>query len=97
MKISLIILISCFMAIQNLSLGKVSIAYETRNFASEIQIDRTVQRLAMSWDLETKKRAKITFALNHARALIESLRFESEKASKTILQKANPEFQLFIG
>ena len=85
------------MAIQNLSLGKVSIAYETRNFASEIQIDRTVQRLAMSWDLETKKRAKITFALNHARALIESLRFESEKASKTILQKANPEFQLFIG
>ena len=67
MKFFLIILIACFTANQNFSFGKVSIAYETKNSASEIQIDRTFQHLAMSWDLEKNKRVKITFELSNER------------------------------
>ncbi|MBH95649.1 MAG: hypothetical protein CMD87_00105 [Gammaproteobacteria bacterium] len=97
MKTFLIIFMACFAAHPNSLFGKVSFAFEKRNSASEIQIERNGERLSMAWELKKNKRAKITFGLRSSDALIESLRFESGKASKTILQRANPDFQLFIG
>jgi len=97
MKTFLIIFMACFAAYPNCSFGKVFFAYDNRDSASEIQIERTGDRLSMAWDLEPNKRAKITFGLRSSDALIESLRFKSGMASDTILRSANPEFQLFIG
>ena len=97
MKTFLIIFMACFAAHPNSLFGKVSFAFEKRNSASEIQIERNGERLSMAWELKKNKRAEITFGLRSSDALIESLRFESGKASKTILQRANPDFQLFIG
>ena len=97
MNFFLTIVIACFSAYPNCSFGKVSLAYDNRDSSSEIQIERTGERLSMAWELKKNKRAKITFGLRSTDALIESLQFNTGKASKTILRSANPEFQLFIG
>ena len=77
--------------------GEVPFTYDHQESASEIKIERSGELLSMIWEIETNKRAKISFGLKSADALIESLQFQTGVASKTILRSANPEFQLFIG
>ena len=77
--------------------GEVPFTYDHQESASEIKIERSGELLSMIWEIETNRRAKISFGLKSADALIESLQFQTGVASKTILRSANPEFQLFIG